>query len=85
MLDAECKCFTGRLTRLINCLNGFTELVEIKISDTQQISNIIITIKNNLELNHEYTTEKHKELVREELKMREYEEELINLWTEQIE
>lgn len=85
MLDAECKCFTGRLTRLINCLNGFTKLVEIKISDTQQIANVIITIKNNLELNEEYTIEKHKEFVKEELKMRGYEEELINLWVEQIE
>ena len=37
MLDSECKCFTGRITRLINCQNGFSDLVKINISDNQQI------------------------------------------------
>ena len=44
MEDAECKCFTGRVSRLVNCLSGFDELVslalnalcavEVKIADT---------------------------------------------------
>ena len=48
MNDSVCKCFTGRMSRLINCLNGFDDLVEIKISDKEQIGNIIVTIRNKL-------------------------------------
>ena len=29
MKDAEYKCFSGRITRVINCLNGFSPLVNI--------------------------------------------------------
>ena len=43
----ECKCFTGRISRLVNCLNGFTDLVNINIEDNQQIGNIIVIIKKN--------------------------------------
>ena len=32
MLDADCKCFTGRINRLINTLSGYTNLVKITIS-----------------------------------------------------
>ena len=31
MKDSLCKCFTGRLSRLINCLNGFDDRVNIMI------------------------------------------------------
>ena len=37
MDDAECKCFTGRMSRLVNCLNGFSPLINIQINDSQQI------------------------------------------------
>ncbi len=42
MSDSICKCFTGRLSRLINTLNGFDERVIIKISDNDSIGNIIV-------------------------------------------
>ena len=35
MLNPECKCFTERFSRLVNCLNGFDDLV--KISEIEQI------------------------------------------------
>jgi hypothetical protein len=85
ILDAECKCFTGRLSRLVNCINGFSDLVEIKINDNQQIGNVIILIRNELELKKEYTIEEHKKRVEEELKMRGYDDEIINEWIEEIE
>jgi hypothetical protein len=44
--DSICKCFTGRLSRLVNCLNGFDSRVSIKINDKEQILNIIIKIRN---------------------------------------
>ena len=49
MKESECKCFTGRITRLINCLNGFSEKVNVNISENEQISNIIINIINTIE------------------------------------
>ena len=82
--DSECKCFTGRISRLVNCLNGFTDLVNIHISDNQQIGNIIIIIKERLELENNYSIEKHKELVIQELKEREFKDEIINEWIQFI-
>ena len=48
MNDFVCKCFTGRMTRLVNCLNGFNNNVIANISDTEQTDNIIIIVKNEL-------------------------------------
>jgi hypothetical protein len=63
MNDTLCKCFTGRMSRLINCLNGFDNHIIINISDTEQIGNIIILIKNKLIAENKYTIELHKEIV----------------------
>jgi len=82
--DAECKCFTGRLTRLLNCLNGFNDLIEIQISDNQQIGNIIVLVKNELDLRNDYTIAKHKQLVKEELRERGYDDKIIEEWIEYI-
>jgi hypothetical protein len=84
MMDAECKCFTGRLTRLVNTLNGFTDLVDIKISDSQQIASIIIMIRDYLITNNQYSIERHKELSKNELMLREYDEDIIAKWLEHI-
>jgi len=78
--DAECKCFTGRINRVINCLNGFSPLVSIRISDNEQIGNIIVIIKEKLELTNSYTIETHKELVIKELDERGYAKEIIDTW-----
>jgi hypothetical protein len=83
--DSYCKCFTGRITRLVNCLHGFTDLVKINISDNQQIGNIIVIIKEKLILAHKYTIEKHKELVLVELKERGFNDEIIDEWMTYIE
>ena len=44
MQESECKCFTGRISRLVNCLSGYSYKVEIKISENEEISNIISII-----------------------------------------
>jgi hypothetical protein len=59
--DTMCKRFTSRMSRIINCLNGFSELVQIEIKDESQIGNIIVLVKNRLIDN--YSVEKHKEEV----------------------
>ena len=78
MNDSECKCFTGRLSRLVNCLNGFYDDVEIKIGMNEQIGNIIVMIKE--QLGKDYNIDHHKYLVRKELKEREYSENIIEEW-----
>jgi hypothetical protein len=85
MSDAECKCFTGRISRLVNCLNGFDELVEVKISDNEQIGNVISLIKTRLEEKNEYTPEKHKEQARERLRELHAADEEIDIWLSYIE
>ena len=84
--DSECKCFTGRMTRLVNVLNGFSPLVEVNILDCIQIGNIIAIIKQRLEESQdEYTVEKHKKEFRKEMLDRGESAELINEWLEYIE
>ena len=43
--DGICMCFTGRLTRLLNTLVGFYSDIELQISDSEQITNIILSLK----------------------------------------
>ena len=80
--DSECKCFTGRISRLINCLNGFTPLVEIKIPDNMAISNIIVMIKQGFKGE---TEEELKEEVKKELIERGYDQEIIDEYVEYVE
>ena len=84
IMDTECKCFTGRMNRVINCLNGFSPLVNINIKDGEQIGNIIVLIKNKLVLSNSYTIEKHKIEVEKELFERNYDIETIKIWLEYI-
>jgi Leucine-rich repeat (LRR) protein len=81
--EAECMCYTGRCNRLVNCLVGFSDLVEIKIQDSSQIGNIIVIIKERL--GDDYTIDKHKEEVKKELLERGYELGTINEWIDYIE
>ena len=83
MKDASCMCFTGRISRLINSLNGFDTEVIINISDSEQISQIILLIRDRL--GTEYTTDKHKELVLKELLERGFSSDKIDIWIDSIE
>lgn len=85
MLDSVCKCFTGRISRLINCLNGFDSRVFIQMSETDQISNVVLLIQQNLEVNKDYTVEKHRYLVQKELLERGFDQDTISIWTDSIE
>jgi hypothetical protein len=85
MSDSICMCFTGRISRLINCLNGFTDLVKINIADNQQIGNIIIIVKEKLELDNNYNIENHKYLVKKELIERNFSSDIIEEWINFIE
>jgi len=72
------------MNRIINCLNGFSPLVNIKIKDGDQIGNVIFLVKNKLELTGTYTIEQHKIDVEKELSERNYDIETIKTWLEYI-
>lgn len=79
--EGECKCFTGRLSRLVNVLNGFYDDVEITISANEQISNVILVLrsKHGLKIDDDMTDEV-KEKIRAELEERGYEDDIIEVW-----
>ena len=77
--DGLCMCFTGRMTRLLNCLVGFFDDIEIQISDNEQVTNIIITLKNKIS-----NVDELKEAVKKELTERQYSESIIDEWLEYI-
>jgi hypothetical protein len=83
--DSLCKCYTGRMSRIINCLNGFSNLVKVQISESEQIGHIISIVKDMLIDKNEYTVEKHKELSRMELVNRGYNDNTIETWIAFIE
>ena len=77
--DTICQCFTGRLTRLLNVLNGFYPDIQIQIGSNEQITNVILMLKEK------YEGDELKEKVRMEFKERGYEEEVIEEWISFIE
>jgi hypothetical protein len=84
MADAQCKCFTGRISRLVNCLNGFDPNIIIHISNSEQIGNIIGLIQQQLETSGTYSVQTHKDLVRKELLERRYDDKVIIEWVDAI-
>ena len=82
MQDSECKCFTGRISRLVNCLSGYSDKVRIQISENEEISNILSVIINKREMK---TIEILKEEVNLALKERGYVDEKIKVWLEYVE
>jgi hypothetical protein len=79
MEDSLCKCFTGRISRLINSLSGYSNKVTIKIASSEEISNIISIM--NLKYNN---IQEIKINVSLELKSRGYEQNIIDEWLSYI-
>ena len=78
--DSECKCFTGRISRLVNSLNGYDDRINIQISDNDQLGTII-SLLGEFE---PYDPEIHKNKAREELLSRGYPKETIEEWVSHI-
>ena len=91
MQDAECKCFTGRMSRLVNCLNGFDDRIKIQISDNEQIGNIVAVERNRLfamgatDITESELVSLLKTNVALALKERAYSDAVIQEWIEYIE
>jgi hypothetical protein len=76
MLDAECKCFTGKITRLVNCLNHFDENIVLQIDENEQMSNISRILYEKYPILSDYQRE-----LRNEFLERGYSEEQIKIWS----
>ena len=81
MQDSECKCFTGRISRLVNCLSGYSDKVNIQITENEEINNIISVIMSKRGLK---TIAILKEEVRVALTERGYADEKIAEWLEYV-
>ncbi len=86
MADAECKCFTGRLSRLVNVLVGFFDDIRIEISGAEQISVVIALVKTRHNIGDEdEVTPEAKAEIRTELEARGYETGVIEEWLAALE
>jgi len=82
MQDSKCKCFTGIISRLVNCLSSYSEKVKISISENEEIGNIISVIMDKRGMK---TVETLKSEVATALKERGYEDTIISEWLEYVE
>jgi hypothetical protein len=76
MLNSECKCFTKKITRLVNCLNGFDNNIKIEIDKNEQMSNISKILYDK----HDNIKDYKREL-RKEFEKQGYSEEDIQIWS----
>jgi hypothetical protein len=81
--DSIGMCFTGKINRLVNSLNGFSDLVEIELSDAEQIS--IIVKKAEIQLGLNYSIFLHKQIVEKEMIERGFPANVIRDWLDAIE
>ena len=80
MADSVCMCFTGRISRLVNCLSGFSDKVCIQISSKEEIGNIISVLRNKIG-----DIEELKKAIDVEMTERGYSREIIDEWLEYVE
>jgi hypothetical protein len=73
--ESECKCFIGRLTRLVNCLAGFYDDIVIGISNSERISTIILSTLGGREM-----TDELKKICVDKLKAIDIADEEIEKW-----
>jgi Leucine-rich repeat (LRR) protein len=78
MNDSMCKCFTGRISRLVNVLNGFCDDIIVKISDSEQIGSVITSIIAKFPENL------RKQEAINNLTSLGYSDEIIRVWTEDL-
>ncbi|CAH6421585.1 Hypothetical protein MVR_LOCUS285 [uncultured virus] len=77
ILDANCKCFTGRFNRTLSVLAGFFEDIVIEISDTARIEAIVLAIKDRI---IPYDPVAHQQQARAALVEAGYSEEEMQAW-----
>lgn len=81
VIDSRGMCFTGRLTRIVNCLVGFYSDINIHVSSADQISAKINIV---LQATKDKPIEERKNSIRECLKEIEVEDKVIEEWIANI-
>jgi len=83
LIAAEDKCFTGRLSRLVSCLDGFHPGVRVSIASSDQISNRVLSVINKCKeegVSKEETLERARaELVELEMSEKQIEEWMVTV------
>ena len=74
---SEGKCFQGRLSRLIGVLSGYHPMVNINISDNEQLGNVVIMLKQKYK---NINVDKFIIIFKEELQERGYNNDIIEEW-----
>jgi hypothetical protein len=77
MIESECMCLTGRMSRLVSVLDGFFDDIRISIESSEVISSIILQITSI-----PGTVKEHKELATKKLLENGYSLEEIESWIE---
>lgn len=77
------KCFTGKLSRLVSCLDGFHPDVRISIATSDQISNRVLILVNKSK-DENLSKDEILELVNKELTDLELDEDQANEWIETV-
>jgi hypothetical protein len=88
ILDTEIKasadkCFTGRLSRLISCLDGFHPGVRVSIATSDQISNRVLMAVNKAK-DEGKSNDEIIVIARKELEELDLEEDKVNEWMETV-
>ena len=77
--DSKNMCFTGRITRVVNCLNGFDSDVVIHISTSEQLNNLSSIIRKKFP-----EVEDQKKALKEAMEERGFNQEEIAEWVEYL-
>ena len=79
--NSECKCYTGCISRLVNCLSGYSNKVLMKLSDAELIGNIIGLVKSKY-IDSDIDT--IKKIITDELIEYNFDQDVIEEWISYI-
>jgi hypothetical protein len=83
--DSLEMCFIGRITRLINSLNGYSNLIKIELNSADSVAMLVWQIKKELELVQEYNIEKHRNILINRMTEMGYDKKTIDEWSNNVE
>ena len=79
ILASEGKCFTGRISRLVSCLDGFHPDIRVSIASSDQISNRVLAVISKAKTEN-LSRDKTESLVKQELMELELEGDQLKDW-----
>lgn len=83
IMASKNKCFTGRISRLVSCLDGFHPGVRVKIATSDQISNRVLTTLKKCKDENLSKEETEKKITQELIEL-ELDETQIKEWLDNV-